>query len=720
MKFNEYPYLNLTDLNLDYILNAIREMKYEVTNFVSINAIKYADPIQWSIIRQYEKNTIVIDPVSGTAYISVAPVPSGVALTREEYWTIVFDLSSFVTKAAQNFTRRWESDTTLTATFATPAGAWLVWGNVLYKALTNITAGDQYVIDSNIEHFTIEDLYNAYLNTIAAILEKIGDLEDLNTSDKTSIVNAINSVVSDFNDKIGDINELDTDDKSNTVAAINENVSNIDALKETRAYVNVKKFGAIGDGQHDDTSAFQNAINSLTKGGIVFIPNGTYLISSPIYIGNGRENNGISSLHCIEFIGESRSATTGGNPWRTNYGVIIRANATMSEMLVIDGITHDNKIKNITLECRNMADVGIRVTNAPFSKIENIAIYDAKNIGLLFNSMSTYPTEASGTANNIQCQVENCVINNGFSDNAICLRLSGAPFADTCETLFRNLWLLYSGNGGAGLSLGFCDSNTFINIMEYMSEPSNNSFSIILDDSEFTGYPDANMFYSVSTSSDGYSIGANSGHNVIHGLMLGDGGLAPYSPHLIAYDNDGILYNDFTLNKQIPNIHLDVTENTKAVISKNATDDTNDYGTDIADYRNGGISTVLTVQNHHLLLNGSMVYDVDNPYLIGQDILLTLLNGVTGALYAQYSDRTNMLHIHGIITLPSSYTSGTNIAEVPDNGHFVARGFKPFIACSNNTGKTINDFLLSSRFIRCYNTEHLEEPIGIDCIIDCN
>ena len=159
--FNQYPYLNVNDLNLDYLLRAIKEMKYEVTNFVSINAIKYADPIQWNITSQYEKNTIVIDPVTGTAYISVAAVPAGVALTRPEYWTVVFDLGSFVTRAAQNFTSRWENETTTTATFNTPVGGWLVWGDVLYKALININAGDAYVENSNIEHFTIEDIYTA-------------------------------------------------------------------------------------------------------------------------------------------------------------------------------------------------------------------------------------------------------------------------------------------------------------------------------------------------------------------------------------------------------------------------------------------------------------------------------------------------------------------------------------------------------------------------------
>lgn len=229
LPINVYPYLNLNDFNLDYILKTIGELRYEVTNFVSLNAIKYADPIQWDITRQYEKNTVVIDPLTGTAYISVAPVPMGVALTNTDYWCVVFDLGSFVTRAAQNFTSNWESETTSTATFSLSTGEWLVWGDVLYKALTNITAGDTYVVGGNIDHFTMEDVYNEYLNTIASILAIVGDLVDLTTSDKTSIVNAINSVVSDIaaldlaiNTKVGDLADLDTTDKSDIVHAINE------------------------------------------------------------------------------------------------------------------------------------------------------------------------------------------------------------------------------------------------------------------------------------------------------------------------------------------------------------------------------------------------------------------------------------------------------------------------------------------------------------------
>ena len=235
---DQYPYLNVNDLNLDYILNAIKKFQNEVTNFVSINAIKYANPIQWNITSQYEKNTIVIDPQSGTAYISVAAVPSGVALTREEYWTVVFDLEQFVTKANSNFTIRVEEQTTLTATFPTNKDSWVVWGGVLYKAKTDIIAGDQYVIDSNIEAITIEEI--------------IGHNEDLPTENKTSIVASINEIYTLFNNIIGDLDDLSTTDKSNIVAAINEVLLTLNTI-----------IGSLDDLSTTDKSDVVSAINEV-------------------------------------------------------------------------------------------------------------------------------------------------------------------------------------------------------------------------------------------------------------------------------------------------------------------------------------------------------------------------------------------------------------------------------------------------------------------------
>ena len=280
----KYPFTINDLMNTDALAKAILMLQEEVKNFVVTNTIKYADPIQWNITTQYERNTVVIDPLTGTAYISVQPVPMGVSLANTDYWTVVFNLSEFVTRAARNFSLNYEENTTLTATFPTVKGGWLVWNDTLYVANVNITPGDQYVdeLGGNITRITMEsiignmddlltthkdnmvniinEVYGAYttldtiigdmasldipdvtsviaalnvlytaVNNIAnAIIEingDIGDLDNLNTTDKTSIVAAINEVLSDTNDvdsNVGDLDNLATTDKTSIVGAVNE------------------------------------------------------------------------------------------------------------------------------------------------------------------------------------------------------------------------------------------------------------------------------------------------------------------------------------------------------------------------------------------------------------------------------------------------------------------------------------------------------------------
>ena len=90
--FDQFPYTNFHELNLDWLIKLIKELENTVNNFVALNTIKYADPIQWNITTQYEANTVVVDPQTGTAYISSKAVPSGVALTNTDYWSVIFTL----------------------------------------------------------------------------------------------------------------------------------------------------------------------------------------------------------------------------------------------------------------------------------------------------------------------------------------------------------------------------------------------------------------------------------------------------------------------------------------------------------------------------------------------------------------------------------------------------------------------------------------------------
>lgn len=49
--------------------------------------------------------------------------------------------------------------------------------------------------------------------------------------------------------------------------------------------VNVKDFGAIGDGVHDDTTEIQAALNAIANGpsgAVLYLPAGVYRITSPL------------------------------------------------------------------------------------------------------------------------------------------------------------------------------------------------------------------------------------------------------------------------------------------------------------------------------------------------------------------------------------------------------------------------------------------------------
>ena len=172
--FDNFPYTNFHELNLDWILKVLKDIETTIDQFVSLNIIKYADPIQWDITRQYPKNTIVIDPISGTAYISVDNVPQGVPLSNTDYWSVVFDLGRFITLASSNFADSYESVLTTTATMPTDEGHWVVWNSILYEALNDIHVGDRYVEDGNIKRRTVEYFCRKITDQLAQeILDRI-------------------------------------------------------------------------------------------------------------------------------------------------------------------------------------------------------------------------------------------------------------------------------------------------------------------------------------------------------------------------------------------------------------------------------------------------------------------------------------------------------------------------------------------------------------------
>ena len=284
--FNEYPYSNLTDVNLDYILKHIKELATNLQDFIKLNTIKYADPIDWNISKQYEANTVVVNEFTGVAYLSTQPVPAGVDVTNTDYWTPIFTLD-FV-NMNKNITLRNDGNNN-NATFASVTGDWLIVGGQLYKVIQDISVHTAYVVGFNIQVYSVELFVRDYLNQV---LTMIGDLDDLDTSDKTSIVNAINIVLSDLIamkaiviKKVDTVNDLiDFDCVAGDIVyvsgyySINDGGGSYYIISNTHngfyhsltngLYANIviddemtpEQFGAHGDGVSDDLISVTNVV----------------------------------------------------------------------------------------------------------------------------------------------------------------------------------------------------------------------------------------------------------------------------------------------------------------------------------------------------------------------------------------------------------------------------------------------------------------------------
>lgn len=91
-------------------------------------------------------------------------------------------------------------------------------------------------------------------------------------------------------------------------------------LNNTPKVYNVKDYGALGNGSHDDTVNIQNAINACSDGGggTVYFPNGIYIIGGALQTGGTNPNSqlyiphgvlGSTSTKSIRLLGESISET---------------------------------------------------------------------------------------------------------------------------------------------------------------------------------------------------------------------------------------------------------------------------------------------------------------------------------------------------------------------------------------------------------------------------
>lgn len=126
------------------------------------------------------------------------------------------------------------------------------------------------------------------------LLAKLNAVEYIQRKEFDTTIKRIDSNIEEANTQIDNIknNLKTTNDKvennSNTITAIDKKIKN-------HGVINIKDFGAIGDGTTDDTEAIKKAIQYCVENKITMIeiPNGIYYVTKPIAT-NGIELKGLS------------------------------------------------------------------------------------------------------------------------------------------------------------------------------------------------------------------------------------------------------------------------------------------------------------------------------------------------------------------------------------------------------------------------------------------
>lgn len=198
----------------------------------------------------------------------------------------------------------------------------------------------------------------------------------------------------------------------------------------TGAPINVRDFGATGDGVTDDTNAILAAIAAMpSSGGALFFPAATYIVNSDNYNG-------------LKFDGKSNFVVSG-------YGATIKVKANASvvggyEVMsffncsngAINGLTIDGNRANRTIPGETSAHLLTICTSCSQITVNDVIAVNSPADGFLittfdFTVAATYPTDITL----VNCVADNAYRNGLSSIGSLRLTLRGGEYKNTNGTL---------------------------------------------------------------------------------------------------------------------------------------------------------------------------------------------------------------------------------------------------------------------------------------------
>lgn len=429
--------------------------------YIETSSISYADPIQWDITKQYPRNTVVVT-VNGDGYLSTQPVPIGIDIDNEDYWTKIGNFSELWGSVKLAITPVDEKlKTTASANRNINDLVWL--NNDLYVITKAMDAGTRYIEGTNCKKTDIGEQLND-LNTkvdnnkssVDDSIKKINtNIENINTNlnkkiDKDTVGNLDQTVSGNMNQTVnGNIavtaNKVEIFSKSGKAFTSHSSVNSVGnttvptyiygnitlaSARETNiddnyAYVSMgtitspnTKFLTSRTGKipsfvesspvsiekyqtlkKDGTDDITATINTHTKNEPLFIPAGTYKVSAPLQL-----------KHSLYGAGSSRDPARGTSDTILQYTANPTAFGSQGVITVSgDDVSGNIVIANLDITCRGMIG-GIVFTTDKYTdnSIYNVSINKVKSYGVYL--------QPNNSTLNRYCYMDNVMVW-GFSDN---------------------------------------------------------------------------------------------------------------------------------------------------------------------------------------------------------------------------------------------------------------------------------------------------------------
>lgn len=301
--------------------------------------------------------------------------------------------------------------------------------------------------------------------------------------------------------------------------------------------INVKDFGAAGDGTTNDTTSISNAIAALpSAGGNLFFPSGVYMVDpDALTLGDGT-NSTLSTKNGIGLVG---AACT---PYLNTKGVVLKARGTGTSLLTIAGPIFGVRIENILLDCDGKVSKAIQAYSVNNSSFRNFSLQNFTSYGLNGNCRTFGAGAVAQSSRN--------VFENFFITSSVVVDFGAGIILDGYATQaydwFANDFScgIIQINGGVtnptrAIHLKFCDSNNWYDVDALTVGGTGKS--VLFDGSTLSAYPQNNYFYQCSFES-GTQVSGTIAQNYFIGHTTKDSEPIPSDANLIGFTDNGAFF----------------------------------------------------------------------------------------------------------------------------------------------------------------------------------